>query len=430
MKIAIIGLWHLGCVTAACLAAAGHDVLAYDPDPNIIKQLQQGEPPLFEPGLKELLLNGVNTGKLHYFSDLQLLSDIDLVWVTFDTPVDENDHAHVSDVTQHIAILFPFLKQNTLLLISSQLPIGTTRQLQQQYATQWPQKKLQFSYIPENLRLGNAIQVLMKTDRFVVGIDDEYVVPLIKTLLTPFSSQFIWMTIESAEMTKHAINAFLATSVIFINELATLCECVGANAREVERGLKSEERIGSKAYLRPGTAIAGGTLLRDLNYLLAAGQQQQLNMSFISNLLTSNQLHKQWTCQRMMAILPQIKEKTIVSLGLTYKTGTNTLRRSLAIETCEWLHQQGANIVAYDPTLTTLPTELAQFIELKSSIEQVLPLADAIMIASDSPFFLNITPNQLLSYRKQPVVVDPSGFLLNTLGNDKRIHYFSVGSCA
>lgn len=427
MKIAVVGLWHLGCVTAACLAKAGHEVLAYDANETIITSLALGQAPLFEPGLNDLLVEGTSSGKLHFTSEAHQLAQAKIVWVTFDTPVDDNDIADVDLVTQEIKAILPHLQANTLILISSQMPVGSTRQLLQFCQQHYPDKHITFACSPENLRLGKAIEVFTKPDRVIVGIQTDSDKNRIQHLFHPFTQNIIWMSIESAEMTKHALNAFLATSVVFINELSTLCERVGANAREVEMGLKSEDRIGTKAYLRPGAAIAGGTLARDVNYLIQIGQREKCETPLFSALLDSNHAHKQWSSRRMLEILSNLQDKKITTLGLTYKVGTDTLRRSTAIEMCEWLNQQGAKVVAYDPVVTQLPHHLADFILLKSSIEEALEGADAVVVTTEWPQFTALTADQLVATVNQALVFDASGFLMKGLGNDKRIRYYSVG---
>lgn len=418
MKVAVAGLWHLGCVTAACLAKAGHDVVAYDPNHETITHLKQGQAPIFEPGLNDLLKNPAH---LTFSFDAKDLSQAEIVWITFDTPVDDNDIADVNLVCHEVEKLYPHLQNHALVLISSQLPVGTTRKLQ----ALCPNKTITFACSPENLRLGKAISVFTQPDRVIVGLQMEADKAKIQTLLRPFTDNIVWISIESAEMTKHALNAFLATSVVFINELSTLCERVGANAREVEMGLKSEERIGPKAYLRPGNAIAGGTLARDVNYLIQIGQQQEMETPLFSSLLASNHAHKQWACKRLIHVLKDLKNKKIVSLGLTYKAGTDTLRRSTAVETCEWLSQQGAKVTAYDPSLKALPEDLSQFIDLKTSLAECVQEADAIIISTEWPEFKALKPEEL---PKEALIFDASGFLANNLKNDSRIRYFSVGS--
>ncbi|OGT35049.1 MAG: hypothetical protein A3F11_07505 [Gammaproteobacteria bacterium RIFCSPHIGHO2_12_FULL_37_14] len=427
MKIVIIGLWHLGCVTAACLAKAGHEIIAYDPHLETILNLQQGKAPIFEPGLDALLSDGLLAGKLVFTNSIKNVSSADLIWITFDTPVDQHDDADINVVVDAVEELFADLKMNSLVIISSQIPVGTTNQLQKKCNQLYPQKKITFAYIPENLRLEKAIEVFMHPDRIVIGLDNIQYKNLIQDLLFPFTDQLIWMSVISAEMTKHAINAFLAISVTFINELSVLCEAVGANAREVENGLKSENRIGRKAYLRPGDAIAGGTLLRDINYLTKLGKECGNDTFLLSAIIESNQYHKQWSCRKLLDVFKDLKNKQIAVLGLTYKAGTDTLRRSIAIETCQWLHQQGSNVRAYDPVIHQLPESYAQFIQLTSSIKEAIQHADAVIILTGWSQFHAITADEFVTYLNKPIVLDPGGFIANSIKQDARIKYFSVG---
>lgn len=428
MKIAVIGLWHLGLVIAASLANKRYDVIAYDPNRETINTLKKNKIPIFEPGLDDLLTHCVHMRKLFYTSNLDDICQAEIVWVTFDTPVDDNDKADVVSVIDHVTNIFPHIQNNALILISSQLPVGSTRQCEERCTQQFPHKKITFAYSPENLRLGKALDIFAHPDRIIVGLQTHSDKERITQLFKPFSQHIIWMSIESAEMTKHALNAFLAASVVFINELSTLCERVGANAYDVERGLKSEERIGPKAYLRPGHAIAGGTLARDVNYLIDIGKQQTLPTPFFTALLTSNETHKQWPCRRITDVFEVLKNKTITLLGLAYKVGTDTLRRSTAIETGLWLAKQGADVIAYDPVIKQLPHELHSCIHLKSTLHEALHNADAVIIATEWPEFLTINVDQLLSYIKYPHVFDASGFLAKNLSQDKRIEYFTVGN--
>jgi UDPglucose 6-dehydrogenase len=427
MRIAIAGLWHLGLVTAACLAKAGHTVIGYDADNKLITDLQNNVSPIFEPGLDELLKSGCGNSLLSYTSNPADIQQSDIVWVNFDTPVDENDVADIEFVKHEIEKLAPHLQNNALLLISSQLPVGTTRRVEQDITKHYPEKNIRFGYIPENLRLGKAIQVFTQADRFVVGLDHADDKRIIQQVLGMYTETFVWMSIESAEMTKHALNAFLALSVTFINEIATLCEQVGANASEVEAGLKSEERIGTKAYLKPGGAIAGGTLLRDINYLNNIGKHQNHPVPLLSAVLQSNSYHKNWVHRKITQLLQQLNNKTVAILGLTYKANTNTLRRSSSVETCQWLHQQGVKVNAFDPAIESLSAEHSSFIDLKTSMQDALHTADAVIIATEWPDFRQLAADTLVEFAKQPWVLDPNGFLTATLGKDSRIKYCSVG---
>ncbi|MDR3476830.1 MAG: nucleotide sugar dehydrogenase [Gammaproteobacteria bacterium] len=427
MRVAVVGLWHLGSVYAACLAKAGHDVLAYDPDHDTVNALLKGQPPIFEPGLEALLNEGQKANRLHFSANPKDLHDSNIVWVTFDTPVDNNDVADVPLVIKEVEGLLPHLQDNALVIMSSQVPVGTTNQLQAHADTAFPNKHITFACMPENLRLGKAIDVFTHPDRIVIGLDNPSYKPQLETLLKPFTEKLIWMSVVSAEMTKHAINAFLAVSVTFINEIAALCETVGANGREVEMGLKSEERIGPKAYLRPGDAIAGGTLMRDIHYLTQLGEAKNRDTFLMSAIVESNHYHKQWSCRKVASLLQNLQGKTIAMLGLTYKAGTDTLRRSTAIETCEWLHQQGITVQAFDPTITALPAPYSGFIQLQSSAKDALAAADAVVVSTEWPEFRDLTADEFIASLKRPLVIDPSGFIAKNIGADARIEYFSVG---
>jgi UDPglucose 6-dehydrogenase len=202
---------------------------------------------LFEPGLQDLVKRGLAEGHLRFTDNAAEATRTASRSVAYDTPVDD-DRADVEFVFERVTRLFQHLSPGTLVLISSQLPVGTTRRLEQAYAAAQPGKPVTFGYSPENLRLGKAISVFTQPDRVVAGVRTEADRKCVAELLRPFTDRIEWMSVESAEMTKHALNAFLATSVTFINEIATLCEQVGADAKEVERGLKSEARI-DPAYL-------------------------------------------------------------------------------------------------------------------------------------------------------------------------------------
>ncbi|MEI7769853.1 MAG: nucleotide sugar dehydrogenase [Chloroflexales bacterium] len=424
----MVGLWHLGTVTAACLASVGHDVVGLDFEPDTVAKLSAGQAPLFEPGLDALLQQGLADGRLRFSADPdEALAGAEVVWVTYDTPVDDDDRADVTYVVERVARLFPALEPGALVLISSQLPVGSTRRLEQVYAAAHPDRQVSFAYSPENLRLGKAISVFTQPDRVVAGVRNAADQQRVAALLGPITERVEWMGVESAEMTKHALNAFLATSVTFINEVATLCEQVGADAKEVERGLKSEVRIGPRAYLGPGGAFAGGTLARDINFLSAIGAAHDRPTHLISAVRASNDAHKSWAGHRLEALLSSLAGRRIAVWGLTYKPGTDTLRRSSAVELCRWLVTQGAQVQAHDPAVTALPADLANLFSLHASPLDALAGAAALVVATEWPDYQAIAATEIVATMERPVVVDANRFLARTLGDDPRIRYAAVG---
>ena len=294
MKICVLGLWHLGSVTAAALAALGHRVLGVEVDQPTVDGLNQGVAPVFEPGLEELLTRGLSSGNLRFSSCLDDVNDCDVLWVTYDTPVDEDDHADTDFVMARIGEAMGAAGPAVLTLISSQLPVGSVQQLERHAAERRPGVRPRIAYSPENLRFGRAVADFLHPDRIVVGVRAEGDRELLRELLCTIGGSIEWMSVESAEMTKHAINAFFATSVVFANEIASLCESVGADAKDVERGLKTESRIGAGAYLAPGAAFAGGSLARDVDFLSKIARDRGVVTPLLSSVLPSNERHRQW----------------------------------------------------------------------------------------------------------------------------------------
>jgi UDPglucose 6-dehydrogenase len=428
MKVCVVGLWHLGTVTAACLASAGHQVIGLDFEEATVKRLQAGQPPLYEPDLEELVRKGQAEGRLGFSTDIaDSLYGSEVIWVAFDTPVDEEDCADVDFVLNRVVQLFPYLSAGAVVLISSQLPVGSTGRLERQYALKFPDKPVTFGYSPENLRLGKAIRSFTQPDRVVVGVRNEAARERVQDLLRTFSDHIEWMSVESAEMTKHALNAYLATSIAFINEVAELCAQVGADAREVELGLKSDTRIGPRSYLTPGAAFAGGTLARDIQFLAQIGAAHHQSTVLLSAVRESNEAHRLWVRRRLQALLGDLRGERVAILGLTYKPGTDTLRRSGSVELCEWLSQQGTVVHTHDPAVKRLPEQLAEKFALHSTPIAALSEASAMVVATEWPEYRSLTAETILSAMRKPLVIDPNGFLLTTLGNDQRIRYVTVG---
>lgn len=428
MKIVVQGLWHLGSVTAACLAGAGLDTVGLDLDGGVVARLGDGQPPLHEPGLPELVASGLAAGRLSFSTDPAVAAVADLVWVAFDTPVDEEDRADPAYVERQVEALFPHLRDGATVLISSQLPVGSTRALAERFAAQAGGRRVSFAYSPENLRLGKAIDVFEHPERIVVGTEDRASSPALAEMLGRFSDNLVWMSLESAEMVKHALNAFLATSVTFINEVASIAEKVGAQASDVEEGLKSEGRIGRKAYLKPGAAFAGGTLARDVVFLGTLADRHAVTTPLLGSIIASNAAHREWPLRRVAERFEgDLAGRTVAVLGLSYKPGTDALRRSAAVELCYALAARGARVVAFDPVVRGLPPDLAAVVDLRPALEAALDGADAAVVATEWPEFRAVPASTYATRMRTPFVVDQNAFLSAALEGRGDVHYAALG---
>lgn len=426
MKLAVFGLWHLGSVTAACAASTGVATGGIDLDRERISRLAAGEPPLYESGLAELVRAGISVGVLTFSFDVAAASDADIVWVCHDTPVDDEDRADPDAVRREIEMLFRHLKDGAVVLVSAQLPVGSVASLEQAFASVAKGRTVSFACSPENLRLGKAIEVFQNPGRIIVGVRDDRARAILEPLLRKFCQNLIWMSVESAEMVKHGLNSFLAMSVTFANELATLCERVGADASEVEKGLKSDPRIGPGAYIRPGQAFAGGTLARDVNFLRTLADKHGLSLPVIDGIHASNRAHGQWAYRQLNRALKSLAGRTIGVLGLAYKPGTSALRRSPSIELIQALLRDGARVQAFDPHVSNLPDELKP-VRLCADARSVAAGADALVVGNESPEFRNLSADDVAGAMKGRVVLDAGRFLAPALAADRRLSLISVG---
>ena len=430
--IGVVGLWHLGSVTAACLADAGRSVIGIDPDPAVVEGLRAGRAPVFEPDLDAMLAR--NADRMSFACEPRALSGARCAWLTFDTPVDDEDNADVDWVLEQALELLAQIPADSLVVVSSQLPVGSIARLHERCAIRRPDGELRFACVPENLRLGHALESFRASDRIVAGVRDERDRVELAELLAPFGAAVQWMRVESAEMTKHALNGFLATSVAFINEVAEICESVGADAEEVSRGLRSEERIGPRAYLGPGDAFAGGTLARDIGFLQGLAKRRGLPAHVFAGVADGNAAHKHWTRRKLLELLSDdlsgeqgLAGRRVAIWGLTYKPGTDTLRRSSAIELCRWLAGVGAIVRSHDPAVSKLPADLADDVELCTTPLQAAFGADVLVVCTAWPDYAEVPVEELLSALALAQIVDPAGVLRIALATRADVHYVRVG---
>jgi UDPglucose 6-dehydrogenase len=420
LKIVVLGLWHLGCVTAAC-CAKHFRVVGLDFDKENIAKLNSGKAPLFEPVLDELIASGIVSKKLSFMTNPEgACADADILWLCYDTPVNENDESDAAFVLANLRKALFDLPKGALVLISAQMPVGTCRKLEKEF----PQ--FHFACSPENLRLGKAIDSFEKAERVVVGVRDETKKKELEKLFAPFTQQILFMRTESAEMVKHALNSFLALSIAFINEIARLCERVGADAKEVSLGLKSEPRVGARAYLGPGGPFAGGTLARDVVTLTKLAETEGERISVIPAIKHSNDLHRGWAFARLQSQVGNLRGRKVAVLGLTYTTNTNTLRRSAAVELCKQLLAAGATVSAFDPAVKSLPNELSS-VFLGNDVARALKGADAAVVCTEWPQFRQADWPKIVAQMRKKVFIDANRFLGNELKSIAGVGHFSVG---
>ena len=329
MKIAVVGLWHLGTITSLCLSKLNHQVYAFD-DFNIIQEFNKHSPPITELGVKQLLKKNINK-KIFFDYNFQKLINFDLIWVTYDALIDSSDQSNFIYIFQKIKKILKYVKKNSVILISSQIPIGSIKRIEF-YEKRVVKKNISFAYIPENLRLGQGIKIFLNPERIVIGSRNNLKIKnKIKELLKDIKTEKIFVNSETAEMTKHVINSFLACSIAFINEIGSIAKNYSVSFKDLKKCVQSDKRIGYYSYLKPGNAFSGGTLGRDVNFLLSESKKNKTNSLLLKAILASNKTHSKWV-ENLFNKKFSSKKNSILQIGLSYTSGTSTLRRSLPYE--------------------------------------------------------------------------------------------------
>jgi UDPglucose 6-dehydrogenase len=410
-KICVVGIWHLGSVYSACLAELGYDVTGVDENQQKVVKLNKGIPPLFEPGLSELIIKNMQQGKLVYTDDLaKSLSGVNFVFITFDTTVDDDDNVDLTTIWETVDLIAEHIKENSVVIVSSQVPVGTCHEIKARIQKKTT-AKFDIAYVPENLQLGKAINRFMHPERIVIGSDNESTTHLLEELFAGIADPKIVMDIKSAEMTKHALNAFLATSISFINEIANISDKVGADALKVSEALKLDSRIGSKAMLKPGLGFSGGTLARDIKTLQKVGNSFGCETLLIDAVYDVNTRRIRVVEQKLLGIYPQLKDLKVSVFGLTYKAGTSTLRRSVSLEIIKHLIANGAVIRAYDPKADL--TEIKEQIEFEICTDPLIAAqgSNALIFVTDWPEFRQLDFASMRSAMAKSVLIDVQNML-------------------
>jgi UDPglucose 6-dehydrogenase len=305
----------------------------------------------------------------------------------------------------------------------SQVPVKTCRRI---YNTlRKSVKGVDVVYNPENLRLSQAIETYLNADRQILGVSSDSAKHRMEEFYSFYKNPLMFMSLESAELVKHGINSFLAMSVSFINQLSDLSEKVGADISEVVQGLKSDSRIGQKAFLSPGLGFAGGTLGRDLRVLESLGKIYKVNLPLITNIYKINQGRKETLYKKLKFVLGNLKGKTICLLGLVYKPGTNTLRRSLSLEVGKWLAGQGVNVTGFDPALfepkEVLPIKL--FTDPYAAVKE----ADACVIITEWADFKTLDFKRISGLMRRKNIFDTKNILQKKQIESLRFKYYGTG---
>lgn len=409
-KIGVVGLWHLGCVIAATWSKLGRVVRGIDFDEINVTNLSKGQPPIYEPELQDTIQASLEQGLLSFSKDPAHLKDCSFVFLAYDTPVRDDDSSDISLLEETIEAIASHLAPKTILIVSAQLPVGTARQFRTKLKAVDP--SLEVVYSPENLRLGEAINCYLNPGHIVIGADEPQAGQAVAELFSPMQAECLFMNLPSAEMTKHGINSFLAASITLANQWADICTAVGADFAQVAAAMKCDPRIGKRAYLSAGIGFSGGTLGRDLQVLEGINQQIGDQSPIFGDIWQYNKGRVKVVGKVAEDALGNLQGKTITLLGMTYKPGTSTLRRSLPLEVAYDLVARGALIRAYDPKADWSEAQLPERFESFASVYEAVEKADLVVLLTEWPEFKSLDFSEILKKMGGTIFFDTKSFLL------------------
>lgn len=425
--IAVVGLWHLGSVVAASWSELGHSVVGVDTDEGTVRGLQQGRAPVYEPGLDDVLRKHVATGRLRFTTSPAAVSSADVVFLAFDTPVDADDRPDLAPLEAAVRAFTPHLAAGATVVVSSQVPVGTSERWRDQIRREASNPGVDLVYSPENLRLGEALACYTHPDRIVVGVNDDATRDKVAQLFGRIDAPIVWMSVASGEMAKHALNAFLATSVSFINEVATLCEVAGADVLSVVQALKTDARIGPRAFLNAGFGFAGGTLARDVQVLRDLGASCRRTTPLLEGVLEVNASRPVLLLNWLQELYADVRDLSVGVLGLTYKAGTSTLRRSVALDVIGSLRRAGVHVRAYDPKADLSEVNGPIDFDVVGDAYEAARGASALAILTEWPEFVALDFERVRSAMARPVVFDGKNLLADLELADRGFVYRGIG---
>jgi len=430
MKIAVVGTGYVGLVLGACLSENGNDVVCVDKDSSKVETLRSGRMPIYEPGLEELVRRNTELERLSFTTDSsKAVKASDIVFIAVGTPQGEDGSADLQHVLAVARDIGRAIEKYTVIVDKSTVPVGTARRVQAVIATE---TSVPFSVVsnPEFLKQGAAIEDFMKPDRVVIGCDDERSAELMQELYAPFTrtgAPIMLMDTASAELSKYAANSILATRISFMNEIANVCELVGANVDMVRKAVGSDRRIGS-SFLFPGVGYGGSCFPKDVKALLKSSKDRGYDFEILRAVEAVNQRQKGRLVAKMQEHFGDLRELTIALWGLAFKPRTDDMREAPAITIITELLDQGAKVKAYDPeALHTARVLFGERIELCGKSYDALDGADALAIVTEWNEFREPDFKKIRSLLKNPVVFDGRNLYTPEQMCAQGFTYYSIG---
>ena len=432
MKLCMIGTGYVGLVSGVCFSDLGNDVICVDKDLNKIKNLKKGIIPIYEPGLDELVIKNYKNKRLKFSTNLKdSISKSDIIFICVGTPTKKNgNNADLSQVFNVVKEISRSIKKFKIIITKSTVPVTTGDEIEKIISKKISKKLFSVVSNPEFLREGDAIRDFIYPDRVVIGTNNKKSNKILKNLYSPLISKgakYVNTSRRAAELIKYASNAFLATKITFINELANLCEKINVNIEDISIGMGLDSRIGSR-FLRAGPAYGGSCFPKDTKAITATANKFKTNLTVIKSVIKSNENRTSLMLKKVFDILKnKIKNKNICFLGVTFKANTDDMRDSSSLFMIPALSKKGAKISYFDPTGEKPDFKKLKNVVFSNNIKDAIKKSDLIIIHTEWNDFKNINFKKYVKSKKFSIFDMRNIYSVNKM-KDKKIKYFSIGN--
>ncbi|WP_440618352.1 UDP-glucose dehydrogenase family protein [Candidatus Pelagibacter sp. HIMB1493] len=430
MKLCMIGTGYVGLVSGVCFSDLGNDVICVDKDNNKINNLKNGKIPIYEPGLEELVKKNIKNNRLNFSTNLkESVRKSDIVFICVGTPTKKNSNS--ADLSQVYSVgkeISKSINKFKIIITKSTVPVTTGDELEKIISKKVNKRLFSVVSNPEFLREGEAIRDFIYPDRVVVGSNEEKSKKILKNLYSPLISKgakYVSTNRRAAELIKYASNAFLATKITFINEIANLCEKTGIDVEDISIGIGLDKRIGSR-FLRAGPAYGGSCFPKDTKAIVSTADKFKSNLSVIKSVIKSNQNRTDLLLKRLHSIIKKFNNKNVSFLGVTFKANTDDMRDSSSLKLIPYLSKKGAKIKYYDPTGSKKEFNNLKNVEFANSIQNCILGSDLIIIHTEWNDFKSINFKKL-SKNKKLIIYDIRNLFSPTKIKKLGIKYFGIG---
>ncbi|WP_243292801.1 UDP-glucose/GDP-mannose dehydrogenase family protein [Bacillus sp. FJAT-47783] len=429
MRVAVAGTGYVGLVTGVCLSEVGHEVTCIDIDKQKIDMLVKGKSPIYEPGLDELIQKNMKEKRLTFTTESKVAyNDKEIIIIAVGTPENEDGSANLTYIKQVVKDILSHINGPVTLVTKSTVPVGTNDTIKQ-WVNDWNihQYRIDIASNPEFLREGSAIDDTFYGDRIVIGADSPEIAHKVAKLYEPFNIPIIKTGIRSAEMIKYAANAFLATKISFINEIANICEKVGANIEDVANGIGTDKRIGPQ-FLKAGIGYGGSCFPKDTKALVQIAGNVQHKFELLEAVIRVNHRQQMKLVKKAKEVIGSLQGKRCAILGLAFKPNTDDVREAASLVMAKQLLDEGATVIAYDPiAIDNAKDILGDLISYTNSIEEAIKGADLAFIATEWDEVKKFPVNKFTELMSTPNVLDGRNCYSFDTVKKFRLNYYSVG---